>query len=101
MSQPNDFLCLRKRMLSFGYFDIHIKKNGDGYFVSACEPLGGYRITIFTKGADHLFRKSRHYKVYRPASKPFCPLTFPLSGLPSSVVTFIGGDRGLAKPRKR
>ena len=62
MSQPNDFLCLRKRMSSFGYFDIHIKKNGDGYFVSACEHL---------------------------------------AGLSSSVVTFIGGDRGLAKPRKR
>ena len=74
MGQPSELLCLRKRMKLHGYFDIHIKKDKDDFWiVSACEPLGGFRITVKQKGFDKLFRKKMHGGgfVYLPASKPF------------------------------
>lgn len=75
MGQPSELLAFRKRMKNAGYFDIHIKKAKDDYWiVSACEPLGGYRITIKGKGFDNYFRKrlTSHGGgyVYQPASKP-------------------------------
>lgn len=73
MGQPSELLAFRKRLKNAGYFDIHIKKHDDEWIVSACEPLGGYRVTIQTKGVDHLFRRRLHGGgyVYRPASKPY------------------------------
>ena len=75
MGQPREFLSFRKRLKNAGYFDIHIKKdNYTGYWIiSACEPLGGYRITLRQKGVDNLFRKKLHGGgyVYQPNSKEF------------------------------
>lgn len=42
MSQPANILAFRKRLRSYGYFDIHIKRSDDKWIVSAREPLAGY-----------------------------------------------------------
>ena len=75
MSQPAELLAFRKRLKNAGYFDIHIKKSDRaGYWIiSACEPLGGYRIAVEGNCFSECFRRRLHSHgggmVYRPASK--------------------------------
>ena len=73
MSQPTELLAFRKRLKSFGYFNIHIKhdKLNNSWYIKANEPLGGYEINVEYKGVNHLFRKKKGSFVYLPNSKQF------------------------------
>lgn len=76
MGQPSELTAFRKRLKNAGYFDIHIKHNDGEWIVSAREPLGGYCITIQTKGVDNLFRKRLHGGgfTYQPKPKEQRPI---------------------------
>ena len=71
MSQPATILAFRKRLKSYGYFDIHIKRSDDKWIVSAREPLGGNLIVVAGYGFNNYFRRKRGGGfVYLPAGKP-------------------------------
>ena len=73
MGQPRDISAFRKRLKNAGYFDIHITADDGGFWiVSACEPLGGYRITVRSKGFGHFLRhKLGGGYVYYPHPREF------------------------------
>ena len=68
LGQPCSVLAFRKRLKNAGYFDIHIISDADFWIVSACEPLGGYRITVREKNLDCFFRRK-----LRGGGFSYCP----------------------------
>lgn len=52
MSQSNVVMAFRKRLRRLGYQEIHIRRIGALYQVSAVEPLGGVLVQTTYSGAE-------------------------------------------------